>query len=117
MKIIILAFCLITAGRVQAQQKELFSIEEHLKKNKPGVISQPAPLLPVRPLTSGTVNTVLPVQPLQYTLPNGDQLYYGNGTMPCVKPDMSRLNTTINPVIGQKELPLTGPMPNGAIRD
>lgn len=107
----------ITAGTaINAQQKDLFNIEEHLKKKMADAFTMPPPPQPIVPVINQVQYTVMPVQPFSITLPNQDVVYYGNGSMPCVVPDMKQFNSTYNPVAGNKKL-LTGPMPNGAAGD
>jgi hypothetical protein len=116
MKILFLLIGIIAGTAVRAQQNDLFNIEEHLKKKMAEAFTLPSLPPSVVPVNNQAQITVMPVQPLSFTLPNQDMVYYGNGTMPCVVPDMKQFNTTYNPVAGNKKL-LTGPMPNGAAGD
>lgn len=80
--------CLLAALTGKAQQNDVYDIKDYLqKKNKviyPPI--DPSKLFPKKQM--GLIMGVMPVQPNTTLLPNGDTLRYGNGTMPCVKPDM-----------------------------
>lgn len=117
MKILFLLFGIVASTAVHAQQKELFNIEEHLQKKMAEAFTLPAPPQPVVPVKIQSVTPVLPVQPFTYTLTNKDVVHYGNGTMPCVKPDSNQFPNLANAGDTGKDMLLNGPMPNGAMRN
>jgi hypothetical protein len=117
MKKTFLILCLAGSITASAQQKELFNIEEHLKKKIAESLTLPDPTKLISPAHNQATVTVMPVQPLSYTLTGNDVVYFGNGTMPCVKPAKGQVYTTPNPPAG-KNIPVTmNPMPNGAMED
>lgn len=118
MKKLFLIFCLAGSTAISAQQKDLFNIEEHLKKKIAESITVPEPGKLISPAHNPATTGILPVQPLSYTVAGNDVVvYYGNGTMPCVKPVMNQIYSTPNPP-ADKSLPVpVSPMPNGAIED
>ncbi|MCX6319247.1 MAG: hypothetical protein NTW29_18360 [Bacteroidetes bacterium] len=113
MKLITCTLLIFTGLSAAAQQKDLFNVEEYLQKNSKLPLLQKE--LQTSPVIQQDSNKVtLPVQPLSYQLPNQDVVYYGNGTMPCVKPDMSQFKYKYPPSVHQ--LPYTeGTMPNAAL--
>lgn len=115
MKKISAFFCVAISTSVCAQEKDLFNIDQHLQKKQAEQVkifklSQ----LPASPL-SISFSSVIPVQTTSILLANGDTLYYGNGTMPCVKPDMKEFGQQPNNNISPNVF-FNGPMPNAAIR-
>lgn len=118
MKLFFLFSGFIACTAASAQQKDLFNIDEHLKK-KMGDVYVYVPLVNPKPpvqLKLQPATTVMPTQPLTYTLTNNDVVHYGNGTMPCIKPDMSQFPNLANAGEAAKDMLLNGPMPNGAVR-
>ncbi|MEQ1676923.1 MAG: hypothetical protein ABL876_09495 [Chitinophagaceae bacterium] len=117
MKRVFFSVCIFGCYTAAAQQNDIFDIQKHLQQKKSVTGDQLQPdLLAMKP--AGTIS-VLPEQYLTYTLSNGDIVTYGNGSMPCVKPDMelfsimpnvNRANDNAIPL-----LPQPGQIPNGAV--
>jgi hypothetical protein len=68
------------ATTAAAQQKDIFDIQEHLKHRTTKKAKLP---MPVFAAPAPSPETFM-------KLSNGDMVYYGNGQMPCIKPDMSQ---------------------------
>lgn len=74
------------ATTAAAQQKDVFDIQEHLKNR---TTEKPKQSIP-------TFSAPIPSPDTFMTLANGDIVYYGNGQIPCIKPDMSQQQTIPN---------------------
>jgi len=90
MKIILLTLALACGTAARSQQTDFFNADQYLKqKNKahplPELPRLPAPLSNA-PLNNGVYRGSVPVQTNRYLLPDGTAVWYGNGTMPCIKP-------------------------------
>lgn len=92
-----------------AQQKDVFNVQEHLKSRTTEKAKLPIPTFSA---PSSFPETFM-------KLPNGDMVYYGNGQIPCIKPDMSQQQTipNVSPLQFYTYNKLTyqlGEIPNGA---
>lgn len=96
MKKVFLLFGIAAFSSAAAQEKNLFDIQKHLQKKqaearkitqeKKYVLPPFKKFQPADPFINRLHNQ-------SYTLPNGDVVLYGIGSMPCIKPDMSQFQT------------------------
>ncbi len=99
MKKILLLFGIAGFSAVSAQQKELFDIQKHIiKKQDDGKIAAEKKklILPSFKKFQFISPASIIQSHLSYTLSNGDVVHYGNGTMPCIKPDLHQFQVMPN---------------------
>lgn len=97
------------ATSAAAQQKDVFDIQKHLKNRTTEKAKLPMPVF----------SAPTPSPETFMKLTNGDLVYYGNGQMPCIKPDMSQQyampNVSQPPFYSYIKLKYQlGEIPNGA---
>ena len=117
MKKIFLVFGIAGFSAAAAQQRELFDIENHLKKKSFEKKNKPY-ILPLKIQHSILPNTLMLSH--TYTLANGDKVYTSPAyNMPVIKPDMTPFS--IMPTIGRsQQVPIVlkrsnpGTIPNGS---
>ncbi len=118
MKKLFLVFGITAFASASAQQKELFDIQEHLKKksadNKKAADRQLLFPLPFK--NNFTYRELIPQTDQFYFLSNGDKVVIlGIDNMPCIQPDMRQFQAMPNPVgPGFPQKPFPGQIPNGA---
>lgn len=99
MKKVLLIFGIAAFSSASAQQKDLFDIQKHLEKKQAEgkkAAEENSFVLPLFKKPQMVDPFINNLHTLSYTLPNGDVVLYGNGTMPCVKPDMSQFQAMPN---------------------
>lgn len=110
MKKISLFIGIVASSVAVAQQQDIFDIQKHLQKkqqvNKVNELKNN--FIPLQP---PAVTGVMPLQNLSCTLDNGDKVMYGNGTMPCIKPNKQQVYTMPGPVTDDLLLNLSTPAP------
>jgi len=124
MKRVFLLFGIVAFSAASAQQKELFDIQEHLRKKMADdkkIVEKKFPSLPFNSPFSFKVPAIGNKTPGSYVLPNGDQvILLSMDRMPCVQPDMQQLGVMPNPAYDRPfhYSPLrlqTGQIPNGSL--
>lgn len=124
MKKVFFLFGIAAFSSATAQQKDVFDIQKHLQKKqaeaKKGTEEKKYVLPPFMKLQS--VPPFIKDQHNEsYTLANGDIVLFGNGSMPCIKPDMSQFHTMPDIAANQYHSynfylngTIPGQIPNGA---
>ena len=117
MKKIFLIFGIAGFSAAAAQQRELFDIDNHLKKKNSAKHSKP-PIFPLKIQNAILPNTLTLYN--TYTLANGDKVYTSPAyNMPVIKPDMTPFSIMPN-IGGSQQIPIVlkrsnpGTIPNGS---
>lgn len=99
MKKVFLIFSIVAFSSASAQRKELFDIQKHIeKKQLDGKKAAQKNKFSLPAFKKFQFTRPIKTSPslLSYSLPNGDVVIYGNGTMPCIKPGLSQFQNMPN---------------------
>jgi hypothetical protein len=119
MKVLILILGLVCFSAASAQQKDVFDLPQQQEKKSGLEYKQNENIRFNQELVSAPNQASTIVQPLSFSLTNGNKVIYGIGIMPCIKPDMNLFKTMPNlnftgTIQFSSEIKEPGQIPNGA---